>query len=216
MINPSGTREEEMKVEHQIKEGSRKWGSKGEDKRKERWWRRQDTKLGSGEKGREAGDAGGEKGEHQAGWTQLIRQAGRREREMRRRTRLGARVHQPDSEVRGGASAHNCFRRTSCDNTPTARVWSTHGDCSRPRGSCESEHQRHTQSSQLLSPAASKARPQTARSLLPRHDQLALAVASWESVKRKRNPICYLSAVLIFFFLLKNKRGEKSNFILGF
>lgn len=35
LINPSGTRQEEMKFKHQIKEGSRKQGSKGEDKRKE-------------------------------------------------------------------------------------------------------------------------------------------------------------------------------------
>lgn len=103
----------------------------------------------------------GEKGERRGGRRRSLQAGGQARDAMGRRAAPGCR----------GSGAHNCFRRTSCDNTPTApgraRVVAAQAQGCWGR---QPAPRAHTEllSLQLL-------RPQTAGSLLARHEQLSAA-----------------------------------------
>lgn len=165
-----------MKCERHIQEGQQKKRTqrRNPDRRKSSW--REETKLESAEKGKEAGDARGGKrgrpGGRRAGRTRVPVQSGRREGDgeaaRRGAPRTGERAREPDGE-------RGCFRRTSCDYTPTAR-WRARVAAAAPGRRGQRAPPTHPKLGSVA--AASKAGPLTVSSLLPRHQRFTLTRAS--------------------------------------
>lgn len=160
------------------KRGSRRRGSKGETQigervrgeRKPSWKvRRRARRREMHEEEREEGRAGGGR---RAGRTRVPVQSGRREGDgeaaRRGAPRTGKRARKPDGE-------RGCFRRTSCDYTPTAR-WRARVAAAAPGRRGQRAPPTHPKLGSVA--AASKAGPLTVSSLLPRHQRFTLTRAS--------------------------------------